>query len=280
MVKNIIRIAASLALLLCTMPAIGQAKGDLLKLVLSKDMPQSALHFSYDAYCPNVVYIVHSGWQNAIFDIHIFEDLVVPAKNFPAVHFVNNRKIDERLFEWTKDGNGYKYHIRQTELINFEMRGTIRPAGNQVIIEGQITNLDQYKWNFDYAIGLMCFRCRNNPDFRDFNGERIWVYEAKTGAPHTIDSVAGHTSKYFNFFLAKNNGGPYAAKLKKSNKTLTRSVIVESSPVRTLLGNREDGICCVHTNFGLAAATGETVNYREVITFEDSAPMEDWCLYE
>lgn len=248
-----------------------------LRLVLSKDMPASKLRFTYDAWCPNVFYIVHEGWGGAIFDMHIFEDFLVQADGWPAKHFVNNRRIDESLFTWTKvSENEYAFSCVQEELIRFTLTGRVYTRGEQVLIEGEVLNRDDDDWS---SLALMCFRARNNPDFWDTKGERIYVFHKDHDYAQAVYPLVGQTSQYFGFWLPP---APYQGKLRKINNTYRRMVTVETNPCRFLMGNREVGICCLHCNVGVTAAPGTSQKFSTTITFQELLPSAAgaWAMYE
>lgn len=251
--------------------------GSPLRLVLACDMPAWQLVYDYDSRTSNVMYIIHDGWGGDIFEIHICEDLEVPSTTWPAQHYFNNRKINADLIQWTAKGSEYDYHLRQTEVVNFEMGGRVYPRDNQVIIEGWFKNLDTLNWTGSLA--LMCLRSRLNPDFHDNTGERIYLFDKVSGRRSSVYSVVGYTSSYFNFWMPDPVFGP---RLQKANQSLQRYVTIETDPCRTLLGNRIDMICCIHGNVALDVAPGETANYRTIITFEELIPSraKKWTLYQ
>lgn len=250
-----------------------------LQFVLACDMPAEKLVYSYDARTSNVLYIIHNGWGGAIFEMHIFEDLLLPAWGWPTQHFFNGRRIDADLIEWARiSDTRYDFHLRQQQVLNYDLAGSVTIQNNHVVVGGKITNMDTQTWSNN--AGLMCLRCRLNSDFHDTTGERIFVFDKTSGARENILTAAGYNDNY-PYFGFSFPWAPCKPRLQKVDTQLRRMVTLESDPCFSLMGNREEGISCIHANVRLDALPGETCRFTTTVTFDQIAKCEKtWGLYE
>ncbi|HPK01280.1 MAG TPA: hypothetical protein PLS90_02380 [Candidatus Sumerlaeota bacterium] len=246
--------------------------GELLTLRVPPNMPAAITGF-WDGKVENVIYVIHKGWNSAIFDIHLFEDLLLPTTS--DVRFNNNRKLDETLFRWkvVEPGREWNFYISQESVLQFDMRGHVFVRGNEAVVEGEITNRSPLEWPHGEAQGLMCIRTRHNPDFWDQPGERILYYRTDGTTLTVARAIQSAERDTFPFFATPlhTNERDLLPRISKVNKTGDRRVTVESNPGSSLGGNRLDTMCCIHANVDLAAKPGETVYFQTVVRFEDLA---------
>lgn len=237
------------------------------EIIPQQQMPPEQTNV-WDGRVENVIYIKYKPWDE-IFALHMFEDLLVPADEWPAKHFNNNRRLDEKLFKWQPDGgNAMRFSLEQTELVPFKLEGRLWTEGRRIRVEGDITNRTQHDWTPQNAAALMCFRSHLAKEFHDTQGSGIWLAKRDGSRVSVFDAIGMEYYPFFNFSCWQPDS-PYGPRISKENKTRTRRITFESTPAAALGGNRYEFMSCIHANYALAAARGAKAHFSSTITFED-----------
>jgi hypothetical protein len=242
------------------------------EFILPAQLP-SQITGKWDGAAGNVVYLKYLPWDR-LFDLHLFEELTVAAPDYPRRHFFNNRRINADLWQWRRTPDGLAFDIVQNDIINFELHGTLTSQGNQVHVAGTVVNHMPTPWKS--AMGLVCLRCRNAPGFEDLNGERIFA-RTRDGREMTPLQKDGPyrpeipDSRYFAFPVNMPGERPpfFQPEIRKRDQTGRRQVSLAATPCRSLLGNRDNALCCIHSNVDLNVPPGGTLPFKLEIKFED-----------
>ena len=240
------------------------------------------IQVKYDAYLRNVIYVVHKGWQDRFFDLHFFEDLFITPTS--PLRF-KNRLIDDHRITWLRPPNydprrsrdEHRFYMMQGEPIDFEMAGRVWVEGQTLKFEATVINHSANDWirnETDDAGALMCFRTRNNVDFRDVQGERVFYHDKQgTVTSQTVLQVDGLQRKYFNQWTDRPDS-KFSNALTKFNQDHTLYCTFRSDPPRSVGGNREDGISCIHANLAFQIPRGQSQTvHAEVIFGENPAKL-------
>jgi hypothetical protein len=229
----------------------------------------------WDGAEKNVIYIKIKPWDR-LFDLHLFEDLVVPAKGYPAKHFLNNRRLNADLWHWELKDGLWHFAIAQQELVDFEITGSLRPEGNQLIVDGTLTNHTADAWP-DWCSGVICLRARNAAGFEDPQARHVYLHRQRDQQWVSALDIFGpfdpkhpNETKYIggrvNIPLKGETYGPDIIKRDLAEK---HQIGIETTPAYNTMGNREPALNCIHSNLNLALAAGASKPFRIVLTFKD-----------
>jgi hypothetical protein len=247
-----------------------------LRFMAPSRMPES-MQKLWDGAVPNLVYLVHTGWGNAVFDLHLFEDLLVPAKGWPQKHYFNNRRLDADRWRWRAETDGWHFELDQQELINFRLEGRVWAEADAVRVEGRITNRGDVDWVGGGA--LMCLRTRNAPSFVDTIYRNVFLFPAD-GAPRVsvrtllgVDYDRKKPGSQF-FFIGTNrpNQPRYEPHVLKLDREGRRRIEFSADPCSSLSGNREPLMNCIHANLALDVPKGQTGRFSATILFTGREP--------
>jgi hypothetical protein len=239
--------------------------------------------FTWDAYENNVIYakVNSPSWEGRYFGLHLFEEIFVPANG--PVRYKNTRLIDADLFEWERLSDGSMLgHISQVETVDFETTITIKVANNKVIVQGSITNREDYDWPCGWA--LFCYRARINPDFWDYEGYNVFV--SSTGSEQLLSmadidpTFEGQFGAMWGFVSADDNPTgcfsrthePYVWKYNLEDSLRLRG---QTEPTKAITGNRNLNLSCIHPNVRVAVASGETQTYCSVLELQLGSNLPD-----
>ncbi len=266
------------------------AKTQVLKLHRPESISNRFLYF-YDAELTNVIYVENRSqkWANRFFDLHFLEDIFVPLAD-PKVNYRNNRAVNDNLFMWSRpaghiDGisrDEWLFYMIQSASIYFECAGHIWVEGNQMFWETIVVNHSDFNWDQSetWAPGaLMCFRTRNNPDFDDQLGQRIFYYYANGSKAKSVYDTDGYSGIYYHQWAFPPDC-IFSAKLTKYNQAGNLWVDVESNPGESAGGNRDQSMSCIHANVGwsIPKCSWQKINFTA--TFREYSRADEWSIYE
>lgn len=222
----------------------------------------------WDGRVENVVYIKYKPWDE-IFALHVFEDLLVPADEWPQKHFNNKRRLNEKLFKWEPDGSrAMRFSLEQKEIVPFLLEGRLWTESRSIRVEGNITNNSTYDWTPKNAAALMCFRAHLVKEFHDAQGTGIWLPKRDGNRQSVFNAIGMQYHPFFNFSCWQPDS-PFEPRISKENKTKTRRITFESTQASALGGNRLETMSCIHANYALTAPRGAKAHFSSTITFED-----------
>jgi hypothetical protein len=245
-----------------------------LELCRPADVPADRIRYTWDAYNNNVLYVFHHGWDDSMFDLHFFEELLVPAPGWPWT----SRLINDSLFDVQPIDDGFGFHIRQADAyVDFESTGTVKTLGNQILFEATVANYTPLYWTNGNA--LICFRSRNTESFQDYNGERVFLEKKSDGQLHSSYELFGRSSPMFGAYVNQTSS-LYEPMVWKYDQSMTHWMTMVATPPFNITGNRDPGLNCIHTNVPLDIAAGGTATVRVTITFHELSGVGDWWNYE
>ncbi len=272
-----------------TAPATPIAEPSPLRLHLPAAIRHRFL-YTYDSDLSNVIYVEHRAprWNNRFFDFHFFEELFIHFN--PSFTFRNGRRLNDNLFLWSRPAgwqpgvhrDEYLFYMIQSDSIFFECAGRVWTSANSLYWEATIVNHSTHNWvdpEYQAPGALMCFRTRNNPDFRDRLGVRTYYHDpTDTRLRQSVFDLDGNTISYYHQWTYLPDA-PYANILTKFNQAGDLWVVARSDPPRSVGGNRADGISCIHPNVGFATPRGAAQTVTARVDFAQISSTNDWPLY-
>ncbi len=255
--------------------------------------PQTIAHrflYDYDATLSNVIYVEHLGerWNGRFFDLHFFEEVFIPFD--PAVTFRNGRRINDNLFLWSRPAgwqdnlsrDEYLFYMIQSDSIFFECAGRVWVEGATLHWDALVVNHSRHDWSHPdyYGSGaLMCLRARNNPDFHDTTGARIYYHDA---AGHrltrSVQGIEGNSSIYFHQWTFMSDAA-YSTCLTKYNQAGDLWITAAANTPRSVSGNKAQSFSCIHPNLGWAIPAGGSQLVSARVEFHHhTAASPNWLL--
>lgn len=246
--------------------------------------------YDYDADLSNVIYVENHSpkWSNRFFDFHFLEEVFIPYSSYAT--FRNGRRINDNLFLWSRPAHyepglhrdEYLFYMIQSDPIDFECAGHVWVDGNQFLWECAVVNHSPYEWSprdfYTATGGLLCFRTRNNPDFDDPLGQRVYYHDLnRRRVASNVYDLDGYVNQYFGHSTL---ALPYSNMLTKFNQAGDLFVTAESSPNYSVGGNREAMISCIHANVGWLVPSNSAQTINAKITFHELSRAAAWALYE
>lgn len=254
------------------------------------DAIASRFLYDYDAYLSNVIYVENHSekWNNRFFDFHFLEDVFIPYSTHTT--FRNGRRINDNLFLWSRPAHyepglsrdEFLFYMIQSNPIDFECAGHVWVDGNQMLWECAVINHSPYEWSpkdfYTATGGLLCFRTRNNPDFYDPLGQRVYYHDLNRRRLATnVYDLDGCVNQYYGHSTL---APPYSNMLTKFSQGGDLFLTAESTPNYSVGGNREAIISCIHANVGWMVPVGGFQKINATVTFHELSAAGSWALYK
>lgn len=241
-----------------------------LRILHPSQVPQQ-LWKLWDGTSENLVYVVHTGWNNQLFDLHLFEELIIKSDVPRERRNFNGRLLNGNLWRWDVRADGWHFELDQHELLDYRLEGRLWVEDTSLRVEGTLTNRMATPW--EKGIGLICLRTRSAADFAGTDYLNAWIYPV--GAPPITvnallkgqDYIPGTDNKFFNVWVNHDDAPKHEPRIAKTNKAGTRRIEAHIEPGGSLGGNREPGINCIHANLGIDLPAGQSMPFAYRVDF-------------